>query len=92
MLESGRRPVLFGGAFGAVLDWSIARRWPSAPLFVLPAEVDPASFDLAFLRGVDVLVLHRAQHDAGHVRRCLHCLNSSGARLVVAVALPELCE
>ena len=90
MLESGRRPVMFGGCFGAALEWSIARGWPSAPLFVLPPEVDPASFDLGFLRGVDVLALHRPAHSARHVRACMDALQSSGARLVVAVALPEL--
>jgi hypothetical protein len=87
MLARGRRPVLLGGAFAAALEWDLGRTWPR---FVLPPGEPVAGFDLRFVAGVDVLVIHRPDHNAQHVRDCVEALRAHQAHLVVAIALPPV--
>lgn len=86
MLNDGKRTVLFGGGLVCGLDWEIGRAWWR---FVLPPDQAPDNFELGFVRGIDVLVLHRPTHDPLHVAAAVRALKQNGARLVVAVALPR---
>jgi len=54
----------------------------------LPLGDDPASFNLAFCRGLDILMLYRAGHPFSHVTAARAAIESAGANLLWSVALP----
>src|SRR4030095_13990591 len=84
MVASGQRPLIFGGAIVAALNWDVAELWPR---FVLPPCDDPRSFRLDFCRGLDVLMLYRPGHDAAHVKRSRNAVLEAGAHIVAPVEL-----
>ena len=55
MIFARRRPVLFGGAILVSLDWNLGACW--SPRIVLPPDTEPTVFDLAYLRGCEILVI-----------------------------------
>ena len=87
MVASGQRPLAFGGAIVAALNWDVAELWPR---FVLPLSDDPRSFRLDFCCGLDVLVLYRQGHDAAHVNRARDAILKAGAHIVAPVELAEI--
>jgi hypothetical protein len=94
MIARHERPVLFGGAFIVALEWTLGARWYVAglvlesPRIVIPKTEDPAAFELSYLRGCDVLVLHRPSHPRAHVVATVEALRAARANCVHPVALP----
>ena len=86
MLNQGRRTILFGGSLVCSLDWQLGQAWPR---FVLPPEEPIDRFELGFVAGVDVLVLHRPEADQARIADAVRALEHAGARLVVPCALPR---
>jgi hypothetical protein len=82
MLQRGERPAILGGALVAALDWDIAPHWPR---IVVPD--DPAGYRFDFARGVDWLVVGRAEHQ--HLHDVARALREAGAHVVAPVTLPE---
>lgn len=84
MVAAGTRPEAFGGGVVAALDWDVAKLWPR---FVLPLGEGPATYSLAFCRGLDILMLYRAGHPYRHVAAAKAALENAGAHIVAPVAL-----
>ncbi len=87
MIFARRRPVLFGGAILVSLDWKLGDRWK--PRLVLPPDTQPEVFDLSYLLGCEILVIHRPEHPLSHVTAVLAALRAVPVRLVINVALPR---
>ena len=86
-VQRGLRPKIFGGGFVCSLDWNLGRSWPR---FVIPRDCDPRDYDLRFVRGLDLLVIHRPGHPKEHVERACAALRDNGARVVAPVQLPRV--
>lgn len=89
MLRRRLRPVAFGGAIVVALAWDLGAAWPR---IVLPPDVDPHDFDLAFLRGLDLLVIHRPGHSAAHLAATLTAIKAVRPHVVTVVAVPRLVD
>ena len=87
MVWSRRRPVNFGGAILISLDWNLGGCW--SPRIVLPPDTEPTLFDLSYLRGCEILVIHRPEHSRRHLDAVLAALRGVPVRLVANVALPR---
>lgn len=87
MIARRERPVLFSGAILISLDWDLGTHW--TPRIVIPRREDPASVDLSYLRGCDVLIIFRPWHPREHVRATVEALAAVGANCVHPVALPS---
>jgi hypothetical protein len=87
MIFARRRPVLFGGAILVSLDWHLGDCW--SPRLVFPPDTAPAVFDLSYLRGCEILVIHRPEHPPSHVDATLGALRAVPVGRVVNVALPR---
>jgi hypothetical protein len=87
MIFARRLPVLFGGAILVSLDWNLGDCW--SPRLVFPPDTPPSVFDLSYLRGCEILVIHRPEHPLSHVNATLAALRSVSVRRVVNVALPR---
>src|SRR5579864_3387839 len=74
MLRRKLRPAIPDGTIVVSLDWRLGTGWGR---IVLPVNVDPGTFNLDFLAGLDVLVVYRPGHPADHVAAALDAVNAA---------------
>lgn len=89
MVRQRLRPVIFGGAIVVSLDWRLGSGWPR---IVLPPDVDPYSYNLDFLRGLDLLVVHRPGHPQDHLEMSVAAVKAAAPNVCAVVALPHLVD
>ena len=86
MVRAGRRPAILGGSVVVSLDWKLGAAWPR---IVLPRDTDPHEFDLAFLVGLDVLIVYRPDHPWKHVAAALEAVRAVRPRVCASTPLPH---
>ena len=89
MVLAGRRPVMFGGGIVVSLDWQLGTGWCR---IVLPPDTDPATYDLDFLAGLDILLVYRPDHPDWHREAAIAAVRAARPRVCAPVALPHLVE
>jgi hypothetical protein len=87
MLRLKLRPAILGGCVAVSLDWDLGSAWPR---IVLPRDVDPHSYNLAFLAGLDTLVIYRPGHPADHIAAAVEAVKAARPHVCGVTALPQL--
>ena len=89
MLRRNLRPAVPDGTIVVSLDWRLGTGWGR---IVLPADVDPHTYDLDFLRGLDVLIVHRPGHPPEHVAAAREAVQAARPHVCALCALPYLVD
>jgi hypothetical protein len=87
MLRLKLRPAMPDGTVVVSLDWHLGTGWGR---IVLPGNVDPWTYNLDFLAGLDVLVVYRPGHPAEHVAAALEAVRAAHPHVCAQCELPHL--